>query len=66
MRHTLCRGARHEESNLEPRQRVLPGRTTIGRNRAVPVPGRTTLGSAQALHEDLAPAASTTCERSHP
>ena len=24
------------------------------------------LGSAQALHEDLAPAASTTCERSHP
>ena len=31
-----------------------------------PVPGRTTLGSAQALQEDLAPAASTTCERSHP
>ena len=30
------------------------------------MPGRTTLGSAQALQEDLAPAASTTCERSHP
>ena len=26
----LCRGARHEESNLKPRQRVLPGRTTTG------------------------------------